>query len=737
MANKSYLDYNGLLYFFTKLKDYFSKKDHTHGNISNTGTVGTTANKPLITGTNGVVQAGSFGTAANTFCQGNDSRLSNARTPVAHASTDTTYGVSTDANYGHAKASSTTPKANGTAAVGTETGSFARGDHVHPLQTSVAALTNARTIDGVSFDGSGNIAHYGTCSTAAATVAKTVDLTGFTLAAGAVVIVKFTITNTGAVGSLTLNVNNTGAKSIKYKGGNLPSAGTLAANKVYEFIYDGTNYELVGDLDTNTAPRAAGSGLSLSGNTLNHSNSVTAVTNVGGNTNETPGYNSTFSVPYFSYDAQGHITASGTKTVKIPASDNVDTKVKQTADSSTDGELKLLLTPNASPTSGASAEAKYNTGLSYNPKNKQLSVDVISDFKTSKILGKDAINAENQDYGGSLTLGSDSAIANSGEGESAGVKIDHERINLSFFPTKHFGDFNGYGSTDFPEVTPTHELTLDNSGNFTWDGSAVITANTLTWANVSGKPSTFTPSSHTHGNLNNAGQVTNTTAITPANGDYLLVADASDSNKLGKSIQIGTNTTKFLRNDGTWVVPAGTYSLPAADASTRGGVTIGSNIDISGDKISVKDASTSQKGVVQLYSDTNSTSTSLAATASAVKAAYDLAASKQSPATTLAGYGITNAYTKTEVDAKLTSAMHYKGSLDFLQIPSTGAVSGKTYLKKADGSNNVSNPAVGDFYNIVEDGSNWAWTGSAWDQTGFAVEFASITNTEIDTIVAS
>ena len=57
---------------------------HTHGNITNDGKVGTTANLPLITGTGGAVQAGSFGNAANTFCEGNDSRLSDARTPVAH-----------------------------------------------------------------------------------------------------------------------------------------------------------------------------------------------------------------------------------------------------------------------------------------------------------------------------------------------------------------------------------------------------------------------------------------------------------------------------------------------------------------------------------------------------------------------------------------------------------------------------------------------------------------------------
>ena len=56
----------------------------THGNITNAGKIGTAANLPIITGTGGILQAGSFGTAANTFCQGNDSRLSNARTPTAH-----------------------------------------------------------------------------------------------------------------------------------------------------------------------------------------------------------------------------------------------------------------------------------------------------------------------------------------------------------------------------------------------------------------------------------------------------------------------------------------------------------------------------------------------------------------------------------------------------------------------------------------------------------------------------
>ena len=67
------------------------------------------------------------------------------RAPVSHATTATTYGVSTASNYGHSKASGTTPKMNGTASVGSETGTFARGDHVHPTDTTRAGTTAATT----------------------------------------------------------------------------------------------------------------------------------------------------------------------------------------------------------------------------------------------------------------------------------------------------------------------------------------------------------------------------------------------------------------------------------------------------------------------------------------------------------------------------------------------------------------------------------------------------------------
>lgn len=208
----------------------------------------------------------------------------------------------------------TTPKMDGTAAIGSET-KYAAGDHVHPTDTTrvptsrtvngkalsanitlsgddimrdgdsgesiadvlddfdeyfvaieegMASAFTSQSIDGVKVNGDFKAYRFATCSTAAATAAKTITLeSSVTLEAGLIVYVKFANTNSAAVANLTLAITaptsatdstavTTTAKPIKYRGANLPAVGYLAANRVYPFVYDGTNWELVGDLDTNT-----------------------------------------------------------------------------------------------------------------------------------------------------------------------------------------------------------------------------------------------------------------------------------------------------------------------------------------------------------------------------------------------------------------------------------------------------------------------------------------------------
>lgn len=93
---------------------------------------------------------------------------------------------------------------------------------------------------------------YGLCATAAATANKTVDCPGYVLSTGSVVYVRFDKTNSASTSSLTLNVNGTGAKRIMYRNGTLPEDNTLSVNTTYCFVYDGTYYQLVGDLDSDT-----------------------------------------------------------------------------------------------------------------------------------------------------------------------------------------------------------------------------------------------------------------------------------------------------------------------------------------------------------------------------------------------------------------------------------------------------------------------------------------------------
>ena len=117
-------------------------------------------------------------------------------------------------------------------------------------------LNTARNIDGVSFNGTANIHHYGECSTAAGTAAKTVTLSDsmtFTLAAGASVFVKFT--NANSVASPTLAVNGTTAKAIMRYGSTAPSTSASTswqAGSVVHLVYDGTYWQMVGWLNDNT-----------------------------------------------------------------------------------------------------------------------------------------------------------------------------------------------------------------------------------------------------------------------------------------------------------------------------------------------------------------------------------------------------------------------------------------------------------------------------------------------------
>ena len=111
----------------------------------------------------------------------------------------------------------------------------------------MANITKFKASNGTTYDlkdRAGDL-RYGTCDTAAATAAKVVTLSGFTLVTGATIHVKFTNSNT--VANPTLNVNSTGAKSIMRYGTTAASTSpdtSWLAGAVVSFTYDGTNWIL-------------------------------------------------------------------------------------------------------------------------------------------------------------------------------------------------------------------------------------------------------------------------------------------------------------------------------------------------------------------------------------------------------------------------------------------------------------------------------------------------------------
>lgn len=150
-----------------------------------------------------------------------------------------------------------TPLMDGTAQVG-DSNTYADALHRHPSDTNKAntsgtypnitagnatKLSVSHTIDGVSFNGSDNVTHYGTSSTSASVATKTVSIAGAVLSVGMIITVKFTYANSIS-SEVTLNLNGFGAKTIKAR--ETTTYIKWLAGDIIAFMYDGTYWQIIG-----------------------------------------------------------------------------------------------------------------------------------------------------------------------------------------------------------------------------------------------------------------------------------------------------------------------------------------------------------------------------------------------------------------------------------------------------------------------------------------------------------
>lgn len=125
-----------------------------------------------------------------------------------------------------------------------ELNQFRPNVYTHPYIGKYSAETLYHRLTGPYFRGvfEGNSTWYGTCSTAAGTTAKVVTCNGFVLATGAVVHVLFSDCNTNA--QPTLNVNSTGAKTVRTQGSNGAPV-WYSKNQYVSFVYTGTYWDII------------------------------------------------------------------------------------------------------------------------------------------------------------------------------------------------------------------------------------------------------------------------------------------------------------------------------------------------------------------------------------------------------------------------------------------------------------------------------------------------------------
>ena len=124
--------------------------------------------------------------------------------------------------------------------------------------------------------------------------------------------------------------------------------------------------------------------------------------------------------------------------------------------------------------------------------------------------------------------------------------------NVKVNGTEKLGTATSTGAVDFINGTGT-TASYTATGKIAYNVTYGTGANTACQGNDSRLSDSRTPTSHTHGNIQNGGTL-QTTDVTIASGDKLVVTDSSDSNKIARtSISFDASTaTKCLTQKGTW-----------------------------------------------------------------------------------------------------------------------------------------------------------------------------------------
>lgn len=209
--------------------------------------------------------------------------------------------------------------------------------------------------------------------------------------------------------------------------------------------------DVSGKIDT------AGTGLSKSGTTLNHSNSIAALTTV--------------SFKKFKYDAQGHITGTANVTANdLPSHYHSD---------------DLIIDQNANTYVNI---GNLSVGATQQEINSAINT-TIGDLKSFKVI----------------EVVSSKPTASASTMNKLYIVSENGKVNVYY--TKQ----SGSGS----------------SATYSWQemDTAILDDLSVSWNDITGKPSTFTPTNHTHTITNNVNDTNN--ILVPNGADYTVIKNTS------------------------------------------------------------------------------------------------------------------------------------------------------------------------------------------------------------------
>lgn len=184
--------------------------------------------------------------------------------------------------------------------------------------------------------------------------------------------------------SIPNNVTGSGTSGYlaKFNGANTITNGPQLGSATTTFLRnDGQWATPVGTTYTASTPLSISSSKVISltysndltddGGSLTHANTITAGTASEGGSSRTLAFGGTFKIPSVTYDSHGHITNTGSITLTMPANPDTDTKVTQTA-TTTSAAYEVLFSATASNSTLTETACK-NNNLTFNPSTGNLS----------------------------------------------------------------------------------------------------------------------------------------------------------------------------------------------------------------------------------------------------------------------------------------------------------------------------------------------------------------------------